>query len=162
MTGPVIRKMLNFPSITASILNISAETVYVLGRCLSMINRTTFVNPSKYEKFAKHAFRCLMCDLGNFGFLSGNTHALLCHGRLAIEHAQNDLGVALGDLSENSIEMGNKLNLNFRKIFSRKNNIAKENADIFRRRLMISDPFLIIQGVLQQTIRKGNIYKAAL
>ena len=72
------------------------------------------------------------------------------------------MGVALGDLSENSIEMGNKLNLNFRKIFSRKNNIAKENADIFRRRLMISDPFLIIQGVLQQTIRKGNIYKAAL
>ena len=127
-----------------------------------MINRTVFVNPRKYDKFAKHAFRCLMCDLGNFGFLSGNTHALLCHGRQAIEHAQNDLGVALGDLSENSIEMGNKLNLMCRKIFSRKSNIARENADIFKRRLLISDPFLIIQGVLQQKIRKRNIYKKCL
>ena len=129
-TGPVIRKMLNFPSVTASILNISPETVYVLSRCLSMINRNVFVNPSKFEKFAKHKLRCLMCDLGNFGFLSGNTHTLLCHGRQAIEHAQFKLGVALGHLSENSIEMGNKLNLNFRRNYSRKYNLAHENADI--------------------------------
>ena len=79
--GLSLEKMFQFPSITASILDISAETVYVLGRCLSMINRTQNVNPITYEKFAIQAFRCLMCDLGNFGFISCNTHTLLCHGR---------------------------------------------------------------------------------
>ena len=84
---------------------------------------------------------------------------LLCHGHQPIEHAQFKLGVALGHLSENSIEMGNKLNLNFRRNYSRKNCLSHENTDIFRRRLLVSDPFLIIQGVLKQEIHKGNIYK---
>ena len=151
--------MFQFPSITASILDISAETVYVLGRCLSMINRTQNVNPITYEKFAKQAFRCLMCDLGNFGFISGNTHTLLCHGRQAIEHAQQKWGVTLGATSENSVEMGNKSNLIYRRLFSSKKNLSRENSDIFRRRLLMSDPFLIIEGVHKQVIRKGNIYK---
>ena len=92
--------MFQFPFITASILDISAETVYVLGRCLSMINRTQNVNPITYEKFAKQAFRCLMCDLGNFGFINGNTYTLpSSYGRQAIEHTQLKWGVTLGDTS---------------------------------------------------------------
>ena len=151
--GPMMRKMFANPSVTANIFQISPQTVYSLGKCLAMINRTSFVNSVVYEKFAKDAFNGILCDLGNYGFLSGNMHALLCHGRHAIEHAQTKWGFSLGALSENSVEMGNKLNLMYRKIFSRKSDIKKENSDIFRRRLLVSDPYLIIDGVQKQILR---------
>ena len=81
-----MRKMFANPVVTSSIFEISPQTVYSLGRCLAMINCMSFVNSSEYEKFAKDAFNGIMCDLGNYGFLSGNMHALLCHGRQTIDH----------------------------------------------------------------------------
>ena len=62
----------------------------------------------------------------------------------------------------NSVEMGNKQNLIFRKVFSRKNDLQKENSDIFRRRLLVSDPYLIVDGVKRQILRKGNIRKISI
>ena len=112
-----------------------------------------------YEKFSRDAFNGLMCDLGNYGFLSGNMHALLCHGKQAIEHFQTKWGIPLGALSENIVEMGNKQNLLYRKIFSRKCDLKKENSDIFRRRLLVSDPYLILNGLHKQKLRQGNIRK---
>ena len=67
--------------------------------------------------------------------------------------------MSVGQLSENSLEMGNKLNLQYRKIFLRRGSIKKENYDIFKRRLLISDPFLIIEGVNKQQLRDGNVFK---
>ena len=55
--------------------------------------------------------------------------------------------------------MGNKLNLQYRKMFSRRGSIKRENYDIFKRRLLISDPFLIIEGVQKQQLRAGNVMK---
>ena len=74
-----------------------------------MINRTTFVKPAVFDKFARAAFANLMCDLGSFANMSANTHGLLCHGALYIKTAQDDYNVALGDFSENSIEMATRL-----------------------------------------------------
>ena len=158
-TGPVMRKMFDNPAVTSSIFEISPQTVYSLGKCLSMVNRTSSVSSFVYEKFSRDAFNGLMCDLGNYGFLSGNMHALLCHGKQAIEHSQTKWGIPLGALSENSVEMGNKQNLLYRKIFSRKCDLKKENSDIFRRRLLVSDPFFILNGLHKQIWRKGNIRK---
>ena len=124
-----------------------------------MINSTSFVNPDYYDKLARAAFSNIMCDLGNYGHFTGTTHSLLCHGSLYIRWAQDELGVSIGSLSENALEMGNKLNLQYRKLFSRKNSIKKETRDIFKRRLVISDPYLLIQGFYKQEIRRGNIYK---
>ena len=101
----------------------------------------------------------ILCDLGNYGFLSGNMHALLCHGCQAIEHSQTEWGIPIGALSENSVEMGNKENLINRKVFSRKCDLEKENSDIFRRRLLVSDPYLIVNGVHKQILRPGSIRK---
>ena len=82
-----MRKMFDNPAVTSSIFEISPQTVYSLGKCLSMVNRTSSVSSFVYEKFSRDAFNGLMCDLGNYGFLSGNMHALLCHGKQAIEHS---------------------------------------------------------------------------
>ena len=58
--------------------------------------------------------------------------------------------------------MGNKYNLQYRKLFSRKSAVQKENSDIFRGRLLISDPFLIIEGEEKQKLKRGSIRKKRL
>ena len=135
----------------------SPVTLYQLGTCCHMINRITFVNPSVYDKFARAAFNSLMCDLGNFAKMSANTHSLFCHASLYICWAQEELGISLGSLTEGCLEMGNKLNLFYRKMFARRGDIQKENYDIFKWRLMISDYYLVIEGVLKQQLRRGNV-----
>ena len=100
-TGPMATRFFAAPSETASILGISAETVYVLSVCLNMINSKVFQNTSKFEKFANQAFRLLLCDVTNFGDITGTMHTLLVHGSLFIKYAQEELGVAPGDLTEN-------------------------------------------------------------
>ena len=151
--------MLKNYHITAKILEIDSETVRRVGMCCNMINLTSNVNPDIFDKWARAAFRSVMSDVGNFSNITANTHALFCHGSQYIRYCQNELGVSVGQLSENSLEMGNKLNLQYRKIFSRRGSIKKENYDIFKRRLLISDPFLIIEGVNKQQLMDGNVLK---
>ena len=160
-TGPMIRRIFAAPAICAEIFNISVETIQLLGKCLNMINCTSFVKVGYYVKFARAAFRHLMSDLGNHGNMNANTHSLLCHGHLYIKWAQEEHSVSVGSLSENSIEMGNKLNLSYRKLFARRNSLRKENYDIFRRRLLISDYYLIIEGDMKQNYRRGNVLRLA-
>ena len=78
-----------------------------------MINRTSFVNPVVFDRFACAAFACVISELSNYGDLNANTHALLCLRSLYIRYAQEELGVSIGALSENSIEMGNRSNNNY-------------------------------------------------
>ena len=158
-TGPQIKRILENVAISASIFEISPVCLYRVGKCCDMINRVSFVNPDVFDRFARAAFDSVMCDLGNYGNVTANTHALLCHASLYIRWAQGELGVSLGALSENSVEMGNKQNNNYRKLFCRRGNIKCETYDIFKRRLLISDPFLLIEGVLKQEVRRGNVRK---
>ena len=95
------KRFFSSPNVTASILSITSETVYTLSVCLNMINSKTFQNPLKFEKFARQSFRLMSCDLFGYGNMSANMHTLLVHGSLYIKYAQDDLGVAPGDLSEN-------------------------------------------------------------
>ena len=122
-----------------------------------MINRTSFVNPVVFDRFARAAFACVISELSNYGDLTANTHALLCHGSLYIRYAQEELGVSIGALSENSIEMGNRSNNNYRKLFCYRGDIRRETLDIFKRRLLVSDPCLVIEGVQEQLIRRGHV-----
>ena len=156
-TGPSMKKIFHNPSISAKIFEISPVTMYRVGVCCDMVNRTKFVKAAVFNKFARAALSSLLADLGSFANISGTTHSLLCHGALKILWAQEEVGVALGDLSENSIEMGNKTNLEFRKMFSRKSGIVNETSDIFKRRMLLSDPYLILEGSEKQEIRVGNI-----
>ena len=156
-TGPQIKRILDNISVSAEILEIAPETLYRLGKCCNMINSTKLVNPSVYDRYARAAFASLTCDLGNFGNLTANMHSLLCHGSQYIRYVQDELGVPLGQLTENSLELGNKINNQYRKIFSRRGNVKQENCDIFKRRLLISDAYLVIEGVLQQKLRRGNV-----
>ena len=43
----------------------------------------------------------MSCDLFGYGNMSATMHTLLVHGSLYIKYAQDELGVAPGDLSEN-------------------------------------------------------------
>ena len=156
-TGNQIKRILRNISVSALIMEISPVTLYRIGICCHMINRITFVNPLSYDKFARAAFNSLMCDLGNFANVSANTHSLFCHASLYIRWAKEELGISLGSLTEGCIEMGNKLNLFYQKMFTRRGDIKQENYDIFKRRLMISDYYLVIEGVLKQQLRRGNV-----
>ena len=156
-TGPTIKRILENISVSAEIYDISPVTLYRLKVCCDMINRTFFVNAKVFDRFARAAFNSMIVDLGNFTNISGTTHSLLCHGGLKIRWAQEEIGVALGDLSENSLEMGNKENNAFRSSFSRKCSIIKETWDIFRRRYLISDPKVILEGYGKQELRCGNV-----
>ena len=127
----------------------SPVILYQLGTSCHMDNYITFVNTSVYDKFARAAFNSLMCDLGNFVNVSANTHSLFCHALLYIRWAQEELRISLGSLTEGCLEMGNKLNLFYRKMFARRGDIEKENSDIFKQHLIISDYYLVIEGVLK-------------
>ena len=107
-TGPMAKRFFSSPSITGSILRISAETVRVLFVCLKMINSKVFQNTKKFDVFAKHAFRLILCDVADYGDISGTMHTLLVHGSLYIKYAQEELGVAPGDLTENREVFNNK------------------------------------------------------
>ena len=63
-------------------------------------------------------------------------------------------GWPLGFLTENSIEMGNKDNKQYKQIFSRKNDLGKETRDVFIRRLIMSDPILNIDEAAKQSRKK--------
>lgn len=130
-----------------------------MGKCCDMINRTKFINVDVFEKIATAAFNSVMCDVGNFANITANTHLLLCHASLYMRWAQEEVGVSLGQLSENSIKIGNKCNMQCRKLYSDKNCIKWETKDIFMRRLWISDPYLICEGIYKQKIRRGHIKK---
>ena len=158
-TGPQISRILANCQISADILEISPDVLFYLGKCCDFINDTSFVNPEEFDSFAKNAFAAITFELGEYGTITGTTHALLCHGSLYIRYAQNELGVALGALTEGSIEAGNKENLRYRRMYARKSAIKKETRDIFKRRGIMSCPYLIIEGVGKQTIRRGNIRK---
>ena len=95
------KRFFSSPNVTASILSITSETVYTLSVCLNMINSKTFQNPLKFEKFSRQSFRLMSCDLFGYGNMSATMHTLLVLGSLYIKYAQDDLGVAPGDLSEN-------------------------------------------------------------
>ena len=116
-TGPQIKHILENISISTEILDISPETLYRLGKCCNMINSTKFVNPFMYDRYARAAFDSPNCDLGNFANFTANTHSLLCHGSLYIRYAQDELGVPLGQLTENSLEIRNKIQISTVKYF---------------------------------------------
>ena len=160
----MIKRILQNIVDSSKILECSPVTLYRLGTCLFMLNRIESVNPNKYDKFARAAFASVMCDVGNHAAITANTHAALCHGASFIKYAQEEVGESLGKLTEGSLESGNKLNLNNRKRNSYKGNLKKELYQIFERRLMLSSPFLILEGVQKQELRPGRVlcYRRAL
>ena len=113
---------------------------------LESVVNVTFVNPRVCEKFSAAAFACVMCDLGNYSNITANTHSLFCHASTFIQWAQMESGVSLGALTENSIEKGNRQNKLYRQLYCYHGDIKRENRDIFIRRLLVSDPFLVIEG----------------
>ena len=144
-------------SVSSFIFNISPTTLNLVGKCCEFINCVTFVNPRVCEKFSAAAFACVMCDLGNYSNITANTHSLFCHASTFIQWAQMELGVSLGALTENSIEKGNRQNKLYRQLYCYHGDIKRDNRDIFIRRLLISDPFLVIEGEWKQELRRGNV-----
>lgn len=161
-TGPMSQRLFNNYYESSKILQISPETLRLIRLLLNMINSKKFVNVHSFKKIASSAFRHIMCDYGSWGKVTATTHALLTHGAMFIHYVQHELGMAPGDLTENSLEMGNKQNKQFKKMFARRNCISTENSNIFKRRLLMSDPVLIIEGEKKQLIRRGNIRRTSL
>ena len=112
-----------------------------------------------YKALAIVAHSLVVRDITPYHKLTGVMLSLLCHGDLYIAYSQKHLGVPLGALTESSIEGGNKVNKPFKHIFSHKNDIKKENTDIFTRRLLVSDPLLVIDEENRQIIKSGNFQK---
>jgi hypothetical protein len=153
----MMKRILGNISVSAKILGVSPTLLYRLGTCLYMVNRTEFVNVFVYQQFAKAAFASVIGELGNYGSITANTHSLLVHGASYIKWAQEEVGVPLGWLTEGALEFGNKFNLQFRKQFAFRGSITDETKQIFIRRLELSDPKLVIDGVEGQELRVGFV-----
>ena len=85
-----------------------------MGVLLDMLNSTYFQDPKTYRALAIVTHKLIVNDLGDYVNISGCVHSTLCHGDLFIRYAQAELGVPLGFLTENSIEMGNKDNKQYK------------------------------------------------
>jgi hypothetical protein len=153
----MMKRILANISVSADILGVSPTLLYRLGTCLFMVNRTKFVSVKVFQHFAKAAFSSIIGELGNYGSITANQHSLLTHGASYIRWAQEELGVPLGWLTEGALEFGNKYNLQFRKQFSYSGSIEEETKQIFIRRLEMSDPKLVIDGIEGQELREGFV-----
>ena len=155
--GPAAMRFFNNPSLASKILKIPGETIAIIGVLIDMINSTKFQDPNVFLALSMTAHHLLVRDIGPDIILSGSIHSLMCHGDMYIRYAQDILGIPLGFLTENAIEMGNKQNKQFKRLFSRKNSIVNETEDIFQRRLLVTDPILCIDEEQRQTVRRGKI-----
>ena len=155
--GPAAMRFFNNPSLASSILKIPGETIAIVGVLIDMINSTKFQDPDVYLALSLTAHHLLVRDFGPNITFSGSIHSLMCHGHLYICYAQGVLGVPLGFLTENTIEMGNKQNKQFKRQFSRKKSIVAEMEDVFKRRLILTDPILCIEEDKRQIVRRGKI-----
>ena len=98
-TGPQIATILENHVISAAIFEISPELLLSVKKCCDRLTSTRFVRIKEYDLHARTAFNLIMCELGSFGNLSANSHAVFCHGGLYMKYAQEELGVSLGALS---------------------------------------------------------------
>ena len=112
-----------------------------------------------YKALAIVAHSLVVRDITPYHELTGVMHSFLCHGDLYIAYSQKHLGVPLGALTESSIEGGNKANKHIKHVFSHKNDIKKDDTDIFTRRLLVSDLLLVINEENRQIIKSENFRK---
>ena len=89
------------------------QTIAIVGVLIDMINSTKFQDPDVYLALSLTAHHLLVRDFGPNITFSGSIHSLMCHGHLYIRYAQGVLGVPLGFLTENTIEIWatNKINV---------------------------------------------------
>ena len=142
------------PSLSSSVVKLDPTIIALVGVLLDMLNSTNFEDPKTYRALAIVTHKLIVSDLGDHVNISGCVHSTLCHGDLFLRFAQTELGVPLGFLTENSIEMGNKDNKQYKQIFSIKNDLGKETRDVFIRRLIMSDPILNIDEAAKQSHKK--------
>ena len=151
--GNLSRRFHQEPFLSSSVVKLNSKIIALMGVLLDMLNSTYFQDPKTYRALAIVTHKLIVNDLGDYMNISGCVHSTLCHGDLFIRYAQAELGVPLGFLTENSIEMGNKDNKQYKQIFSRKNDLGKETKYVFVRRLIMSDPILNIDEATIQNYK---------
>lgn len=74
--------------------------------------------------------------------MTANVHMLIAHGSLYLRWAQEEVGVALGSLTEGSIEVANKDVKAANKKFVTRTSAERVHRDILTRRSWECDPLL--------------------
>lgn len=99
------------------------------------------INIEAYEAYAEET-RKLFVDLYSFYPLSPSVHKMLVHGATIIKHCLLPIGM----MSEEVQERRNKCIRRFRENHSRKFNRLVNIEDVFKRLMITSDPFIMMNG----------------
>ena len=147
-TGNVATRVFHNSAIAAEIFEIPESLLLSLWNLLKAISSSDFQDIKLYEEEARRAF-----DLWTEVFekpMTANVHLLVSHGTLYLRWAQEEIGVALGILTEGSIEKCNqdvkKINTNF---------VARTGIENIHRNILVrcsweSDPVLHYEATVQQ------------
>ena len=139
-TGNVARRFFQAAAISSDILGIPEDLISTFWELLVAINSTSFQDIQKYEIKAKEAFN-LWCQVFP-KVMTANAHMLIAHASLYLRWAQEEIGIALGALTEGSIEVTNKDVKTANRKFVARISAERIHRDILTRRSWESDPLL--------------------
>ena len=113
-----------------------------------------YTDPEKYRLDSRTVWCRITKEFKEIKNMTASVHMLLSHGHLFLDWSQKDVGVCLGELTESSIEAGNKDNKLNKNLFSRRNGLKNQNHDIMTRRLWTADPLILYQEERKTIVRK--------
>ena len=151
-TGNVARRFFKAAATSADILGIPEELISTLWELLTAINSSKFQDIEKFESKAKVAFYLWRQVFSKT--MTANLHMLLVHGSLYLRWAQEEVGLALGTLTEGSIEVANKDVKAANKKFVTRVSAERVHQDILTRRSWEADPLLHFEMTQHQAIQK--------
>ena len=139
-TGNVARRFFQAAATSADILGIPEELISTFWELLVAINSSQFQDIKNFESKAKEAFYLWRQVFTKT--MTANTHMLIVHGSLYLHWAQEEVGIALGILTEGSIEVANKDVKTANKKFVTRVSAQRVHSDILTRRSWECDPLL--------------------
>lgn len=135
--GNTARMLFQHSKETSEITGVNVNLINRLHSILKVITSGYKINFVKFNTFCLRTASIFVFNYPWFN-MSTTMHKILVHGPLIVEN----IGIAIGLLSEDAQESRNKDVRNFREKFSRKFSRTMTLEDTFKRLMVSSDPYI--------------------
>ena len=135
--GNTARRFFRNAEISAQITGLSLELIKRFHVILECLASGYTINVEAFESYTFET-RNLYLKLYPWYYMPVSVHKVLWHGKAIIEHCI----LPIGQLSEEAQESRNKDNRRYRLQFTRKTSRTETNADLIKRLLISSDPYI--------------------
>ena len=147
-TGNVSRRVFENSALSAEIFQVPESLLISLHKLLQAISSSKFQDIDQYQEDARRCF-----DLWTEVFtktMPANVHLLIAHGHLYLRWAQDEIGIALGALTEGSIEKCNQDVKFTHRRFVAKTSMENIHSNILTRLSWEADPVLHYEETVRQ------------